>query len=147
MGVAAPLGSGHVERRERAVGNIARSIRAAGRGVRTLSGFWLVLALALVAPLGMHRCETSADRDTAENARLNAASEAIFRWQEVRHFKFTRTATGATISLRIPAAEWSALSSQEQAAVCQLLHQVVWRGGRVERCLIRDECGSTLASG
>jgi hypothetical protein len=129
------------------VGIVARGICAADRGVRTLAGFWAVLAFALAAPLAAHWCQTSATRDAAETARLNAASAAIFHWQEAGHFELTRTSSGATITLRVPAGEWSALSHQEKAAVYRLLRYIVWRGGRVDRCLIRDEGGALLATG
>lgn len=137
-----------MEEREWVVGCIEHAIRAAVGRVRNRAAFWIVLAFALLLPFGAHRCQTAPERDAIENARLNAASEVIFRWHETGHFEFARTPTGSTtVSICVPAAEWAALTQPQRAAVYQLLHQVVWRGRAVDRCFIHDECGAIMASG
>lgn len=130
------------------MGRIEHAIRAAVGRLRNRLAFWVVLSFSLLHPLGAHRCQTAPERDAIENARLNAASEVIFRWHEAGHFKFARTPSGSTtVSIRVRAAEWAALTQPQRAAVYQLLHQVVWRGRAVDRCFIHDEGGAPLASG
>ena len=124
-----------------------RAIRAGFRNVRALVGFWMILTCTILAPLGVHRCQTAPEHYEAETACLNAATTAIFRWHTAGHLQYARTATGATASVRIDAAEWSSLTRPQQAAVCKLLRLVVWHGARVDQCIVQDESGVALASG
>lgn len=99
--------------------------------------FWALSAAAVFAPLQFHHWRASLQRDAREQRTMNNAVTALSRWHAAHRLTFRPTHDGNVVAdLRVPAAEWSALTRAEQDALQRELRRFVLHGVRVNCCVI-----------
>jgi len=122
--VAAPLGR---------TDSVSNRSRRRGGG---LLAFWSLIALTVLTPLQVHRCNTASRRVADEERTTNNAVVALSRWHADGRVTFRPTAGGVTADLRVTPQEWSALTPAEQEALQRELRRIVIHGLHVNGCTI-----------